>query len=654
MTRLPDGYTYAIVNGNGSDKKSAIESPEHSNWQLIQRMMALAWQYRRGSVGVLMLHFVLLAMSLGALGLTGLGLAVVRHSISPESSEPLWPFGLKPPNDWSSTQTIAFIAGLILLTAIAYGLLRYASTVAQAKLVQSIIVTLRRRVYDRLQRLSFRFFDANESGSIINRVTTDVQSVRLFVDGVIIETLVIGLSVAFYLTYMLSLSVKLTLACLASLPVMWTCVAIFSRIVRPAYRENRKLVDRLVLTLSESVLGIRVVRGFAREEERIEKFADDNKAVRDQKHWIFRRVSTFVPSMQLLATVNVMVLMSFGGYMVIYEEFPLDQGLVVFAGLLQQFTMQISGVAHVANSMMRSLTGAQRVFEVLDTEIEIKTSSDAVSIDRAAGAIAFEGVHFGYNGDDQVLKDVTVQVDSGQSVGILGPTGAGKSTLLSLIPRFYDPAGKGSRVLLDGKDLRDYDLDDLRRQIGLVFQDTFLFSNTVAANIAFGHPEATMEQVEHAAKLSLAHEFIMELPKGYDTVIGENGMDLSGGQRQRLAIARAVLPDPPILLLDDATAAVDSETEQQILESIDAASSGRTTFLVTHRLSALRRSDRVIVMDGGRIVQEGTHDELMETQGHYQTTAGLQMADERSRRLLGMDLNPLPLGEGGEAPGRAG
>ncbi|MCX6955957.1 MAG: ATP-binding cassette domain-containing protein, partial [Verrucomicrobia bacterium] len=289
------------------------------------------------------------------------------------------------------------------------------------------------------------------------------------------------------------------------------------------------------------------------------------------------------------------------------------------------------------NSVQQSLIGARRVFEILDAPVEVKDAPDAQRRPRLNGEVQFENVTFAYDGAEAVVRDIDLTVKPGQCVAILGATGAGKSVLMSLIPRFFDPTA--GRVLLDGIDARQLKLDDLRRNIGLVFQESFLFSNTVAANIAFGHPEATQAQIEKAARIAAAHDFIMALPKGYETVLGESGNTLSGGQRQRLAIARAVLLEPAILLLDDPTAAIDSETEHEIFEALDRAIAGRTTFIVAHRLSTLRRADFILVMEDGRIVQRGTHEELMKQDGPYLHVADLQLVD-------GRELQQLKLKEG--------
>ena len=326
--------------------------------------------------------------------------------------------------------------------------------------------------------------------------------------------------------------------------------------------------------------------------------------------------------MGILTQINMMVLLGYGGYLVIQGQFALGTGLFVFANLLTQFANQVAQITNIANSIQASLTGAERVFEVLDAPLEVAQPEKPYLPEKVYGAVRFEQVGFHYNSGVEVLRDITFAVEPGQCVAIVGATGTGKSTLMSLLPRFYDATS--GRVLVDGIDVREWDLDRLRRSVGLVFQETFLFSNTVAANIAFGKPQATREEIERAAKIAAADNFITELAQGYDTIIGEYGSNLSGGQRQRLAIARAVLLEPPILILDDALAAVDPETEGEILLAMENAMAGRTTFVIAHRLSTLRRADLVLVLKEGRIVQRGTHAELLATEGHYREVAELQ------------------------------
>ncbi|MEO1235822.1 MAG: ABC transporter ATP-binding protein [Planctomycetota bacterium] len=614
-----------------------------SNWTLTRRLLGLAWVYRAASIKVILLQFVLLAMALAGLGFLGLGIDVIGYAFDPVGPEnldgakpPRWPFGLAPPGHWDPLEQVGLVAGLIFgIGAVRFGLDRW-SAVSVGTLVQDIVVDMRGRVYDKLQRLSFRFFDANESGSIINRVTGDVQMVRMFVDRVLIQVVMLAISLVFFAGFMMSLHVTLTLVCLATTPMIWGLTAWFSKTVKPAYRENRRLFDHAVRVLSENAQGVHVVKGFARQAREVEKFNAASDAVAAQKNWIFRRIGVFVPVIFGLSKMNIMLLLLVGGWVYIHDEAFTFGMLVVFSGLLQQFSSQVGNIAQIANAVQASLTGAQRVFEVLDTPVEIASPESPRKLSRARGEVEFDGVDFDYGeSKTPALSEVSFRAESGQMVAILGATGAGKSTLLSLLPRFYDPTA--GRVLIDGVDLRGYDLDDVRRNIGLVFQESFLFSNTIAENIAFGHPDASREQVERAARIAAAHDFVVnDLSNGYDTLLTEGGANLSGGQRQRIAIARALLLDPPVLIMDDPTAAIDPETEHEILDAMARAMKGRTTFVVAHRMSTLRRADLILVLDKGRLVESGTHEELMGSGGHYRGAANLQAADDESRRLLGL------------------
>ena len=596
-----------------------------SNWQLVLRMLGLSWQYRWGCIRLLVLQGLLLLTAVTCLRLTGYGIDLIRYYAGNNTQLPRSLFGLHPPTAWSPMAQVALIAGLVIATELVRSALNYTYITSAGYLVHArIVVDLRARVYDKLQRLSFSFFDANATGSIINRVTSDVQSVRAFVDGVLIQLVILLLSLICYLSYMLSLHVGLTLACLATTPIMWIVTVLFSRTVRPLYDRNRELVDGVILRLAECVQGVQVIKGFGREREEIARFAAANHAVKAQQQGIFWRVSLFGPTIGYMTQINLVVLLAYGGWLVAQGKLPLGSGLVVFAGLLQQFSSQVANLTNIANSVQQSLSGSRRVFEILDAPVAIQSPPDAIRLPTARGEIRFENVTFEYVPGNPVLRNVSLQVRPGQKVAIVGATGAGKTTLLTLLCRFYDP--QSGRIMLDGHDLRDLNVDDLRRKIGVVFQETFLFSNSVAANIAFGHPEATQEQIERAAKIAAAHEFITRLPKGYDTILGEDGLDLSGGQRQRLAIARAVLLDPAILLLDDPAAAIDPHTEHEILASMEQAMQGRTTFVVAHRLSTLRQCDLIVVLDRGRIVQLGTHEELMREEGHYREAATSQYA----------------------------
>jgi ATP-binding cassette, subfamily B, bacterial len=615
----------------GIPLKSARAGPTNS--ELVRRLFGLAWRYRLRCMQVLGIQLVLLTMGLFGLSFTGIGIDYIRQTVGHSASGrvPIAPvrfMHLSLPADMQPMHVLGVLGGLILILSGCRAVLNYIYAVKVNVLVQQkLVVDLRAEIYDKLQRLSFRFFDANTTGSIITRVTGDVQSVRMFVDQVLIQSVIMVISLTVYAIYMASLSPSLTVACLATTPILWILSAIFSRKIQPEYAENRNLVEKMVQYLTESIQGVAVVKGFGREAENRAKFDRLNNHCFTQQYKIFWWVSLFSPTAGFLTRINTTVLLGYGGYLVAAGRIPLGAGLVVFAGLLDQFAGQVNNVATIVNSVQQSLIGARRVFEILDAPVDVRTAPGAVRRPRFEGAVRFEDVSFDYGSVEPVLSNINLEVKPGECVAILGATGSGKSVLMSLIPRFYD-VSRG-RVLIDGIDVRHLHLDDLRRNAGTVFQESFLFSNTVAANIAFGHPDATQAQIERAARIAAAHDFIMALPKGYETVLGESGNSLSGGQRQRLAIARAVLMEPAILLLDDPTAAIDSETEHEIFEALDRAIAGRTTFIVAHRLSTLRRADLIIVLENGRIVQKGTHAELIRVPGPYLHVANLQLVDSR-------------------------
>jgi ATP-binding cassette, subfamily B, bacterial len=601
-------------------------TPAPSNAATLRRLCLLAWEHWRDCVAVLSYQVALLALGLAGLGAVGIAVDTIRHGLDPTVSEPRWPFGLPPPAGMGPLGKVLLLSALVLVMAAVRSLLNYRYSIAVGRLLQlDLVPRLRAQVFDKLQRLDFRFFDGNASGSIINRVTGDVQSLRSFIDGVLIQSGILLLSLGVYVAYMLGKNVTLTLVCLASTPLLWIGTALFSRKVQPDYAENRALADNLVLALSEGVQGIHVVRGFGGERHELARFAARNRALLQQQNRIFWRVALFSPAISLIGQLNLVALLFYGGLVVRQGAISLGD-LIVFAGLLQQFSGQITNLATVVNTLQQSLIGARRVFEVLDAPLIVQSPPDAVPAATLSGQVRFEGVSFAYKPGVPVLDRVDLDVPAGARIAILGETGAGKTTLLSLIPRFYDP-GQG-RVLLDGHDLRTLDLPGLRRQIGIVFQESFLFSDTVAGNIALGHPHASGQQIERAARIARAHDFILGLPAGYQTRVGEGGHGLSGGQRQRLALARALLLEPRILLLDDPSASLDPGTEEELFAALEQAMEGRTTFVIAHRPSTLRRADRIIVLDGGQVVQQGRHEELSARPGPYRRVLGLDDREE--------------------------
>ncbi|HLH52222.1 MAG TPA: ABC transporter ATP-binding protein [Verrucomicrobiae bacterium] len=618
-------------------KPSSNVEHRYSTGELVRRLLALAWRFKGDCLLSVVLSMALLLLGLAGLQLLGVVIDVIRHALDPTQRAPGYPFGWNPPPSWAPLQIVVALSGAIVLQALLRAWLTYEYNMVTARLTQGKIVPgLRDKLYARLQCLSFRFFDVHGSSSIFNRVTGDVQNTRLFVDGVVLQGLNMLLTLAAYLIFMWRIHSSLTIACLSVTIGLWWVTHYYSGLLRPAYLKNRELFDKLVELFSESVRGMQTVKGFAAEPHQVAAFEAANDSVSAQQQRIFLHLSVFTPVTQLLSQLSLVILFGFGGWLYVHGKLPLGAGLVVFAGLLQQFNGQVANITTIANSVQQSFTAARRVFEVLDTPTEVESKPGAFVPARLSGRVEFDRVTFGYNADAPVLKDISFVVNPGQVVGVFGMTGSGKSSLLNLIPRFYDP--QSGRILVDGRDLRDLDLDGYRRHVGIVYQESFLFSNTVAANIAFGNPHATQQQIEQAARLASADAFIRQLPNGYETVLGESGADLSGGQRQRLSLARALLLQPPILILDDPTASVDSKTEHEIVSALREAMAGRTAFVVANRLSLLRRADLILVLDGGRLVQTGTHDQLVEQPGPYRDTAALQWMDAELPAIT--DLNP--------------
>jgi ATP-binding cassette subfamily B protein len=614
-----------LLKNSGISKEIPAEE-RYANGVLTRRLLALAWEFRANCLWSVGLSLVLLLLGIVGLKLLGMVIDVIRYSLNPALPPPAYPFGWQPPAGWSALQIVTALALAIMALALVRAVLTYAYNMITARLTQGEIVPrLRAQLYAKLQRLSFSFFDVHGSNSIFNRVTGDVQNTRLFVDGVLLQGVNMLLTLAAYAFFMWRIHPALTVACLSvSLP-LWGLAHYYSARLRPGYLRNRELTDQMVLLFSESVRGMQTVKGFAAEGHQVRRFEEANDHVSSQQRRIFWDLSVFTPGTQMLSQLSLVILFAYGGWLYVQGRIPLGGGLVVFAGLLQQFTGQVANISTIANSVQQSLAAARRVFEVLDTPVEVQSRPNAIVPGRLTGRVVFERVTFGYAVENPALAELSFEASPGQVIGIFGMTGAGKSTLLGMIPRFYDP--QAGRVLADGRDLRELELDAYRRQIGIVYQESFLFSNTVAANIAFGHPHATMAQIERAARSASAHEFIAALPHGYETVLGESGVDLSGGQRQRLALARALLLEPSILILDDPTASVDARTENEILSALGEAMAGRTTFVVSGRLSLLRRADLILVLENGRLTQRGRHEDLIHQPGPYHETALMQIMD---------------------------
>jgi len=593
----------------------------------LRRLLRLTWHYRAACLRVLVLQLSLLALGLGGLSLVGLCVDLLRHALDPSAPPAVWPLGMAPPSSWSPLAQLVLIGGLVLGLGAAHALVTYAHGVQSGRIQHlRLVPELRAQVFHKLLRLSFSFYEKGGQASIINRVTSDVQAARSFVDGVMLQGGVLVLTLSVYAGFMLRANVVLTFACLGATPLIWLLTRRFSGWARVAYEKTRDLVDEVVRTMSEGVHGIVVTKVFGREAEELQRFERRNLAVVDQQQEIFRRASRFSAAVHFTSQINVAVLLGYGGFLVTKSRLSLGD-LIVFANVLTQFAAQVSAMARVVNVLEESLAGARRVFEVLDADVEIQSPRGALvpggpNLPSLGGAVSFERVQFAYPSGQLALRGIDLTLPAGGSLGILGATGSGKTTLLQLIPRFYDVSA--GRVRIDGHDVREFDVDALRRNIGVVFQEALLFKQSIADNIAFGNPDADRSAIERAARIAGAHEFIEALPAGYGTLLAEEGVNLSGGQRQRLALARAVLVEPKVLLLDDPTTALDPETEREVLGAMRRVMQGRTTLIVSNRLSSLRFTDRVVVLERGAIVEQGTHRELMQARGLYHRTALLQ------------------------------
>ncbi len=607
-------------------------SGDVGNLLLTRWMLSLCWQFRRLFALAAILQVALTLFAVFGLNVVGLGIDYLAFVSGMREAGPAWPLGWQPPAGWTPMEVILLLSSVALLSAVAHGLLFYGAAASTAKLVHGKLAPqLQRQVFGKLQEGCMRFYSKQPSGAMINRATGDIQAVRSFVDLALMEAITLIITVSIYVVFMYKIHSLLALACMIFVPLMALRSLAFSQTTRPLFLSYREAFDRMILYLSEAIRGAEVIRGFSVEDQAIERMRNMNKDIWECQSRIFRSISLFGPSINLLSHASLFALIIYGGHLVISGQLALGAGFVVFAGLLQQFANRIANVAQIANATQESLTGARRLHDILNTKPSVQQPDNPLTPQPFTGRVRFDRVTVSYNETRNALSEVDFEVEPGEIVALAGETAAGKSSLLNLIPRLYDP-DRGI-VSVSGVDARRLDLQCLRRNVGVVFQDAFIFSQSIAENIRFGNAEAPMELVVKAAKIACANEFIVDLENGYDTIIGEMGVDLSGGQRQRLSIARALLPDPKILLLDDPTSAIDPRTEKRIFDGLKNEMSEKTTFIVAHRVSTLARADRIIVMKEGRIVQIGAHDELMGQSGAYSEMVATQFGSLLDREV---------------------
>ncbi len=506
------------------------------------------------------------------------------------------------------------------------GCLNFLSGFFGGRLGNRVAYRMRNASYAKLQELSYPYYDTAKTGDLMSRLTADLEAIRQFVGFGFAQILNTVLMILFGGIMMISIDWQLTLMTLITIPLLAIVAIRFEKNIHPAFREMRQALSHLTTAVQENITGVRTVKSFARESHEVEKFSVRSTAYQNNQVGAAAIWARFFPLMELLANIGVVILLVAGGLRVI--DGPLTLGeLVAFFSMIWYIIGPMWNIGFLINNYTQSKASGERVLELLHSYVHVKSVEDAVVLekDTIKGHVRFENVTFSYADKEPALRDISFDAPAGKVIGLLGGTGSGKSTIIQLLMHAYNV--KQGRITIDGFDIRNVDVQSLRSQIATVFQETFLFSASIRDNIAYADKDATMEEIERAAKLSKAHEFIMELPLGYDTLVGERGMGLSGGQKQRIAIARALIRNPHILVLDDATSAVDMETEHEIQAGFKELMQGRTTFIIAHRISSLKDADEILVLDGGRITQRGTHQQLIRQQGPYRDVYNIQYAD---------------------------
>lgn len=509
--------------------------------------------------------------------------------------------------------------GILLLIMIGVtlvrSLLRFTFLMCFESSSQGLVYDMREEAYRKLMKEDFNFFNKNRTGDLMSRQTGDMDAVRHMVSHVIYFSFENILVFLMALVMIFSVNVKMALCMLIVLPFTLAVTLSQRRHIKPVFDRVRDCFSSLNAFAQETIAGNRVVKAFAKEDYELEKFDRENDGYRDAQLNAASIWMKYIPMFEVLSQCLTIILMIMGGFMVIDGEMTIGN-MVTVNGYLWMLNSPLRQAGWIINDLQRFLTAIEKIYKVYTTEPDIKQPEHVVEKRKLKGSVTFDHVNY-YTNDDTVLKDISFHVEPGQTVGIIGATGSGKSSLVNLICRFYD-VNQG-RVLVDDIDVRNLNLQTLRGNIGIAMQDVFLFSDTIEGNIAYGNPDCTFEQVQAAAKIANADEFIREMPEGYDTIIGERGVGLSGGQKQRISLARAILKDPSIIILDDTTSAIDMETESMIQNELKKISDERTVFIIAHRISSIIHADQILVLDNGRLVERGTHEQLLAKKGYYST-----------------------------------
>ena len=491
---------------------------------------------------------------------------------------------------------------------------------------QKMSYDIRNTLYNKLQRLSFSFYDQRQTGELMSRATVDVEAVRMFFSNGLTSMLQMVIMIVGVSVLLLMRNWQLALIVLAFIPPIALLANYLARRLQPVWLKVQELIAALGATLQESLMGVRIVKAFNRQEEENRKFTAEATNLYDRQVFVARIMAFNMPAMAFLVAVPTVLILWYGGNQVIGGNMTLG-GVTEFILYMGMLAMPIRRLGFVATMLSRTSSAGRRIIEIFDTESAVREKPGAIELDGIKGSVTFEDVTFSYDSAANTLDNVSFSVEPGQTVALLGGSGSGKSTIASLLSRFYDV--KGGRITVDGFDIRDVTLTSLRRNVVAAQQDIFLFSDTIRNNIAYGAIDADMDQIEAVSKAARLHDFVAGLPDGYDTWVGERGFTLSGGERQRLAIARTLLLNPRILVLDDSTSSVDAETEHLIRQALDKLIKGRTTFIITHRLPIIRNADLILVLENGKVVERGKHDELMALQGRYHNTYQAQLLAEQ-------------------------
>jgi ATP-binding cassette subfamily B protein len=531
-------------------------------------------------------------------------------------------------------RTVWTIAAALVGVAVVRGFFNFLQGFWSEVTSQGVAYELRNVIFEKLQHLSFSYHDRAQTGKLMTRMTSDVELVRMFVGTGLLQLLSATIMLVGTIAIMFLMSWQLALVILALIPAIMGVLFIFITRIMPISKTVQQNLGALNTILQENLAGMRVVKAFAREPYELERYGRQNQELLKSNLDMIRVFTTFFPVVFFIANLGVLAVVWFGGLQVIGQSLTLGE-LVAFTGYLGFLLMPMFMIGMIGSMFSRAEASSQRIFEVIDAQSDVQEQPGAQPLPPVRGKVAFEDVSFRYIGSDEdVLSGVSFEAEPGQVVAILGKTGSGKSTIINLIPRFYDPTR--GQVLIDGNDVREVTLNSLRSQIGIVLQETTLFQGTVRENIAYGRPGASLEEVVASAEAAQAHGFILELPEGYDTQVGERGVGLSGGQKQRIAIARALLVDPRILILDDSTSSVDAETEYKIQQALETLMENRTSFVIAQRISTVRNADLILLLDNQRLVAQGTHETLLRTSEIYAEILETQFAD-RSELLAAIE-----------------